>query len=59
MKHVMFCSLMVNVLNVPNRAKYLKVILEKVDMTADVDLDPLADMTDTYPISDLKVVFCI
>lgn len=47
--------LMVNLPDAPNRAKILKVILAKEDLSPDVDLDAVASMTDGYSGSDLKV----
>lgn len=47
--------LMVNLPDAPNRAKILKVILSKEDLSSDVDLDAVASMTDGYSGSDLKV----
>lgn len=38
-----------------NRAKILKVILAKEDLSPDIDLDGVASMTDGYSGSDLKV----
>lgn len=55
----MFCRLMVDLPDAPNRAKILKVILAKEDLSADVDLDSVANMTDGYSGSDLKVVYCM
>ncbi|KAJ6688344.1 ATPASE FAMILY AAA DOMAIN-CONTAINING PROTEIN 1-A ISOFORM 1 [Salix koriyanagi] len=46
--------LMVNLPDVPNRAKILKVILAKEDLSPDVDFDAVASMTDGYSGSDLK-----
>lgn len=46
--------LMVNLPDAPNRAKILKVILAKEDLSPDVDLDGIASMTDGYSGSDLK-----
>ncbi|KAH0704527.1 hypothetical protein KY285_018805 [Solanum tuberosum] len=46
--------LMVNLPDAPNRAKILKVILSKEDLSSDVDLDAVASMTDGYSGSDLK-----
>ncbi|KAL8111615.1 hypothetical protein AgCh_019367 [Apium graveolens] len=46
--------LMVNLPDAPNRAKILKVILEKEDMSADVDFESVASITDGYSGSDLK-----
>ncbi|XP_052180628.1 uncharacterized protein LOC127793889 [Diospyros lotus] len=46
--------LMVNLPDAPNRAKILKVILAKEDLSPDVDLDSVASMTDGYSGSDLK-----
>ncbi|KAJ4712558.1 AAA-type ATPase family protein [Melia azedarach] len=46
--------LMVNLPDAPNRAKILKVILAKEDLSPDVDFDAIANMTDGYSGSDLK-----
>ncbi|XP_010248969.1 PREDICTED: uncharacterized protein LOC104591697 isoform X2 [Nelumbo nucifera] len=46
--------LMVNLPDAPNRAKILKVILAKEDLSPDIDLDVIASMTDGYSGSDLK-----
>ncbi|KAH1126352.1 hypothetical protein AAZX31_06G163200 [Glycine max] len=46
--------LMVNLPDAPNRAKILKVILEKEDLSSDIDMDAIASMTDGYSGSDLK-----
>ncbi|KAK3040635.1 hypothetical protein RJ639_026956 [Escallonia herrerae] len=46
--------LMVNLPDAPNRAKILKVILAKEDLSPDVDFDSIASMTDGYSGSDLK-----
>ncbi|XP_039687395.1 uncharacterized protein [Medicago truncatula] len=46
--------LMVNLPDAPNRAKILKVILAKEDLSSDVDLGAIANMTDGYSGSDLK-----
>ncbi|KAJ0047699.1 hypothetical protein Pint_15686 [Pistacia integerrima] len=46
--------LMVNLPDAPNRAKILKVILAKEDLSPDVDFDAVASMTDGYSGSDLK-----
>jgi ATP-dependent Zn protease len=51
-----FHRLMVNLPDAPNRAKILKVILAKEDL-GDVDFDAIANMTDGYSGSDLKVIF--
>lgn len=53
----MFCRLMVNLPDAPNRAKILKVILAKEDLSPDMDLDAVANMTEGYSGSDLKVQF--
>ena len=50
---------MVNLPDAPNRAKILKVILAKEDLSPDVDLDAVANMTDGYSGSDLKVFLSI
>ncbi|KAL9275119.1 Outer mitochondrial transmembrane helix translocase-like protein [Drosera capensis] len=46
--------LMVNLPDAPNRAKILKVILAKEDLSPSVDLDAVANMTEGYSGSDLK-----
>ncbi|KAF9671691.1 hypothetical protein SADUNF_Sadunf12G0073900 [Salix dunnii] len=46
--------LMVNLPDAPNRAKILKVILAKEDLSPDIDFDAIAGMTDGYSGSDLK-----
>ncbi|KAH7865974.1 hypothetical protein Vadar_013788 [Vaccinium darrowii] len=46
--------LMVNLPDAPNRAKILKVILAKEDLSPDVDLDSIASITEGYSGSDLK-----
>jgi hypothetical protein len=48
--------LMVNLPDAPNREKILRVILAKEDLAPDVDLEAVANMTDGYSGSDLKVV---
>jgi ATP-dependent Zn protease len=47
---------MVNLPDAPNRAKILKVILAKEDLSPDIDFDAIASMTDGYSGSDLKVL---
>lgn len=47
---------MVNLPDAPNRAKILKVVLAKEDLSPDVDFDAIASMTDGYSGSDLKVL---
>ncbi|XP_025616108.1 uncharacterized protein [Arachis hypogaea] len=46
--------LMVNLPDAPNRAKILKVILAKEDLSSDIDFDAIANMTEGYSGSDLK-----
>ena len=46
-----------NLPDAPNRRKILGVILAKEDLAADVDLDALANLTDGYSGSDLKVFY--
>ncbi|XP_052620106.1 uncharacterized protein LOC111880508 isoform X1 [Lactuca sativa] len=46
--------LMVNLPDAANRAKILKVILAKEDLSPDIDLDAVASMTEGYSGSDLK-----
>jgi hypothetical protein len=50
-----FFRLMVNLPDAPNRKKILGVILAKEDLSDDVDLDALANLTEGYSGSDLKV----
>lgn len=50
---------MVNLPDAPNRAKILKVILAKEDLSPDVDFDAIASMTDGYSGSDLKVTYTV
>jgi len=47
---------MVNLPDAPNRAKILKVILAKEDLSSGLDLNAIASMTDGYSGSDLKVM---
>lgn len=47
---------MVDLPDAPNRGKILSVILAKEDLAPDVDLEAIANMTDGYSGSDLKVV---
>lgn len=49
------CRLMVNLPDASNREKILKVILAKEELGQDTDLESLANMTDGYSGSDLKV----
>lgn len=53
--NVLFARLMVNLPDAANRAKILKVILAKEDLSPDIDFDSVASMTDGYSGSDLKV----
>ncbi|MBA0769564.1 hypothetical protein Gotri_018283 [Gossypium trilobum] len=46
--------LMVNLPDAPNREKILRVILAKEDLSPNVDLETIANMTDGYSGSDLK-----
>jgi ATP-dependent Zn protease len=46
---------MVNLPDASNREKILKVILAKEELGPDVDMESLANMTDGYSGSDLKV----
>lgn len=46
---------MVNLPDSSNREKILRVILAKEDLAPDVDLEAIANMTDGYSGSDLKV----
>lgn len=50
-----FFRLMVNLPDLSNREKILRVILAKEDLAPDVDLEAIASMTDGYSGSDLKV----
>ena len=51
----LLCRLMVNLPDATNRSKILSVILSKEEMAPDVDLEAIANMTDGYSGSDLKV----
>ena len=53
----MMCRLMVNLPDAPNREKILRVILAKEELSANVALEAIANMTDGYSGSDLKVDF--
>ncbi|KAL3367619.1 hypothetical protein AABB24_012046 [Solanum stoloniferum] len=46
--------LMVNLPDAPNREKILRVILAKEELTPNVDLEAIANMTEGYSGSDLK-----
>lgn len=50
-----WCRLMVGLPDAQNRAKILRAILAKEDLSDDVDLDEVARMADGYSGSDLKV----
>ncbi|PWA92067.1 ATPase, AAA-type, core [Artemisia annua] len=50
--------LMVNLPDASNREKILRVILAKEEMVPDIDLEAVANMTDGYSGSDLKVYHC-
>lgn len=47
--------LMVNVPDAPNRKKILRVILAKEELAPNVDVEAIANMTEGYSGSDLKV----
>ena len=47
---------MVNLLDAPNAAKILKVILAKENLSLGVDLDIIVGMTNGSSVSDLKVI---
>ncbi|PKA48946.1 Katanin p60 ATPase-containing subunit A1 [Apostasia shenzhenica] len=51
--------LLVNLPDASNREKILKVILSKEELAPDVDLEAIANMTDGYSGSDLKVNLCV
>lgn len=51
--------LMVNLPDAPNRAKILKVILAKEDFSSNFDFDAIANITDGYSGSDLKVIIIV
>lgn len=46
---------MVNLPDATNREKIVRVILAKEELSPDVDLEAVANMTDGYSGSDLKV----
>ena len=48
---------MVNLPDAQNREKILRVVLAKEDLEPDVDLEAVANMTDGYSGSDLKVAY--
>jgi ATP-dependent Zn protease len=48
---------MVNLPDSTNREKILRVILAKEELAPDIGLEALANMTDGYSGSDLKVGF--
>lgn len=50
---------MVNLPDAPNREKILKVILAKEDLSSDIDMGAIANMTDGYSGSDLKVMVAL
>lgn len=50
---------MVNLPDSTNREKILRVILAKEELAPNVELEALANMTDGYSGSDLKVDFLI
>lgn len=54
---ILLCRLMVNLPDSANRSKILSVILAKEEMAEDVDLEAIANMTDGYSGSDLKVCY--
>ena len=53
----MLCRLMVNLPDALNREKIIRVILAKEELSPNVDLEAIANMTDGYSGSDLKVDF--
>lgn len=57
----MFISgrLMVGLPDAPNREKILRVILAKEELSPDVDLTAVANMTEGYSGSDLKVLIIL
>lgn len=50
---------MVGLPDAPNREKILRVILAKEELSPDVDLTAVANMTEGYSGSDLKVVIIL
>jgi ATP-dependent Zn protease len=52
-----FARLMVNLPDSSNRRKILSVILAKEDLADDVDLEAIANLTEGYSGSDLKVSY--
>ncbi|WMV36275.1 hypothetical protein MTR67_029660 [Solanum verrucosum] len=53
-RQVIIVQLMVNLPDAPNREKILRVILAKEELTPNVDLEAIANMTEGYSGSDLK-----
>lgn len=50
---------MVGLPDAPNREKILRVILAKEELSPDVDLTAVANMTEGYSGSDLKVLIIL
>lgn len=50
---------MVNLPDAPNREKILRVILAEEELAPNVDLKAIANMTEGYSGSDLKVCWVI
>jgi SpoVK/Ycf46/Vps4 family AAA+-type ATPase len=49
--------LMINLPDASNRKKILSVILAKEDLADDLELEAIANLTDGYSGSDLKVLY--
>ncbi|GFQ01760.1 transitional endoplasmic reticulum ATPase [Phtheirospermum japonicum] len=50
---------MVNLPDITNRSKILKVVLAKEELSNDVDFDAIAHMTNGFSGSDLKVCISV
>lgn len=53
--YINWCRLMVNLPDAQNREKILRVILAKEELAPNVDIEAVANMTEGYSGSDLKV----
>jgi ATP-dependent Zn protease len=55
---ILIDRIMVSLPDASNRGKILKVLLSKETLAPDVDLESVANMTEGYSGSDLKVCWC-
>ena len=54
---IVFFRLMVNLPDASNRRKIISLILAKEDLADDLDLEAIANLTEGYSGSDLKVLY--